>query len=225
MIRVSLDRNSLAATRRLIREYERKVGRSAGDSIIAIAREASRQAAQKCPPFGLTEKTGDKFKGSIAKQVSRAVRHANVTGLQGNAASVHAAKRNNRGQVPKGIRDEGGFRRDPIAVGDRERLIREKQAAAGIVKGAWIHAGSLLGRVTSPIAGRRRAIVGRWILRHLSRGKAEVARRGMNTVVELTNTVRWASSIQTQAMLNSATKAAFKGVEKEMQRVLDAIRP
>jgi hypothetical protein len=47
----------------------------------------------------------------------------------------------------------------------------------------------------------------------------------MNTIVTLTNTVRWASSIQTQAMLNSATKAAFKGVEKEMQRVLDAIRP
>lgn len=225
MIRVSLDRASLAATRRLIREYERKVGRSAGDSVIAIAREASRQAAQKCPPFGLTEKTGDKFKGSIAKQVSRAVRHANVTGLQGNAATVHAAKRNNRGQVPKGIKDEGGFRRAPIAVGDRERLIREKQAAAGIVKGAWIHAGSLLGRVTSPIAGRRRAIVGRWILRHLSRGKAAVARRGMNTVVTLTNTVRWVGTIQTQGMLNSATKAAFKGVEKEMQRVLDSIRP
>jgi len=225
MIRVSLDRSSLAATRRLIREYERKVGRSAGDSVIAIAREASRQAAQKCPPFGLTEKTGDKFKGSIAKQVSRAVRHANVTGLQGNAATVHAAKRNNRGQVPKGIKDEGAFRRAPIAVGDRERLIREKQAAAGIVKGAWIHAGSLLGRVTSPIAGRRRAIVGRWILRHLSRGKAAVARRGINTVVTLTNTVRWVGAIQSQSMLNSATKAAFKGVEREMQRVLDAIRP
>jgi hypothetical protein len=225
MIRISIDRSSMAATRRLIREYERKVGREAGDSVIAIAREASRQAAQKCPPFGLTQKTGDKFQKSIAKQVARAVRNAEVTGQQGAAAAIHASKRDSKGRVPKGLKTDGNLRRAPVAVRDRESHIDKKQANAGMVKGAWIHAGHLLGRVTSPIAGRRRAIVGRWILRHMSNGKAEINRRGINTVVTLTNTIRWASKVQTQSMLKSAVNAAFKGVEKEMQRVLDAIRP
>lgn len=225
MIRVSLDRSSLAATRRLIREYERKVGRSCGDSVIAIAREASRQLAQKTPPFGLTEKTGDKFKLGIAKQVSRAMKNANVTGKQGTAATVHESARNNKGQVPKGLKTDGRFQRRPIPIGDKQRLIAKKWQAAGIAKGAWIHAGHLLGRVTSPIAGRRRAIVGRWIMRHMSRGKATIVRRGINTVVTITNTVKWINNLQSQSIINSATKAAFKGVEKEMQRVIDSIRP
>jgi len=223
MIRVRLDPASVRATRRLIDQYSRAIQQSTEDSIIDVGREAARQAAQKCPPFGLTERTGEKFKKSIAKQVNRAVKNANVTGKQGNAETVYTAARNSKGQVPKGIKEEGAFRRTPVEVGDKERLIDKRQAAAGIAKGAWIHAGSLLGRRSSTVTGRRRAVVGRWIMRHLSRGEVSISRLGMNTEVKLTNKVAWIQRLQSDSMLASAVRAAWTGRMKEMQKRLDQI--
>lgn len=223
MIRFSLDPASVRETKRIIREYEQKVGQSAADSVIDIGREAARQAAQKCPPFGLSENIGNRFKQSIAKQVQRAVSHANVTGKQGDAARVHAGARDRKGQVPKGIRTEGQFKRNPVEVSDKERLIDQKQAAAGIVKGAWIHAGTMLGRKAESIIGRKRVAVGRWILRHLKRGKASISKMGINTEVALTNTVAWVRNLQSDSMLNSAVNAAFRARKKEMQKRLDKL--
>ena len=156
MISFSLDRASVRETKRIIREYERKVGQTANESIVDIGREAARQAAQKCPPFGLSDKIGEKFKKSIAKQVNRAVKNANVTGKSGGAAKVHANSRDSKGQVPRGLRDKGQFKRQPVDIGDKERVIAQRQKAAGILKGAWIHAGTLLGRKVAAINGRRR---------------------------------------------------------------------
>jgi hypothetical protein len=223
MIRFSLDPSSVRATRRLIAEYSRAVNQSKDDSIIDVGREAARQAAQKCPPFGLSEKTGDKFKKSIAKQVNRAVKNANVTGKQGDAAKVHDAARDGKGQVPRGLKEEGQFKRAPVEVADKERVIDKRQAAAGIVKGAWIHAGTLLGRKSAVVTGRKRLAVGRWITRHLSRGKASVVKLGMNTEVTLTNTVGWVQKLQSDSMLASAVRAAWNGKKKEMQKRLDQI--
>jgi hypothetical protein len=224
MISFSLDPASVRETKRILREYERKVGQTKDDSVIDIGREASRQAAQKVPPFGLSENIGNKFKKSIAKQVNRAVKNANVTGKAGDAAKVHAAARDGKGQVPRGLRDKGQYKREPVEIGDKERVIDKRQAAAGIAKGAWIHAGTLLGRKTAAVTGRRRQAVGQWIMRHLKRGQATITRMGMNTTVTLTNTVSWVQKLQSEAMINAAVRAAFRGKQKEMQRQLDQIK-
>jgi hypothetical protein len=224
MISFSLDPSSVRETKRILREYERKVGQTSDESLVDIGREAARQAAQKVPPFGLSENIGNKFKKSIAKQVNRAVKNANVTGKAGDAAKVHASARDSKGQVPKGLRDTGGFKREPVEVADKERVIDQRQKAAGIVKGAWIHAGTLLGRKMQVVTGRKRQAVGKWIMRHLKRGQATVSRMGMNTTVTLTNTVAWVQRLQSEAMLNAAVRAAFRGKQKEMQRQLDQIK-
>jgi hypothetical protein len=103
-------------------------------------------------------------------------------------------------------------------------VIDKRQAAAGIAKGAWIHAGTLLGRKFAAVTGRKRLSVGRWILRHLSKGKASITRLGMNTEVTLTNTVAWIQTLQSEAMLNAAVRAAFRGRQREMQKQLDQIK-
>jgi hypothetical protein len=223
MISFRLDPASVRATRRLIADYSRAVNQTKDDSIIDIGREASRQAAQKVPPFGLSERTGDKFKKSIAKQVNRAVKNANVTGKTGDATKVHADARDGKGQVPRGLKEKGQYKREPVEVADRERVIDKRQAAAGIAKGAWIHAGILLGRKSMVVTGRKRLTVGRWILRHLSRGKASINRMGMNTEVTLVNTIAWIQKLQSDAMLASAVRAAWNGKKKEMQKRLDQI--
>lgn len=223
MIKLQLDPASVRATKRLIQEYSEAIRQGSADSVIDVGREAARQAAQKTPPFGLSEKTGEKFKKSIAKQVNRAVKNANVTGKAGDAATVHTAARDGKGQVPRALRDKGSFKREPVEIADKERVIDKRQAAAGIVKGAWIHAGTLLGRKSVAIIGRKRQTVGRWILRHLSRGKASVATMGINTEVTLTNTVSWVQRVQSESMLQSAVKAAWNGKKKEMQKRLDQI--
>lgn len=221
MIRFSLDPASVRETKRIIREYEQKVGQSAADSVIDIGREGARQAAQKCPPFGLSENIGNRFKLSIAKQIQRAVTNANVTGRQGSASQVHQAARNRKGQVHRELETEGQFKRAPIPIRDKERLIDQKQAAAGIVKGAWIHAGTLLGRKAESVIGRKRVPIGQWIMRHLKRGKATVSKMGINTEVTLTNTVAWASNLQSESMLNSAVNAAFRARKREMQKRIE----
>jgi hypothetical protein len=225
MISFSLDPASVRDTKRILRAYERKTGQTIEESVIDIGREASRQAAQKCPPFGLTDRTGDRFKKSIAKQVNRAVKAGNVAGRPGDANRVHQSLRDSKGQVPRNLKTTGQYKRDPIKISEKEALIDKKQAAAGIVKGAWIHAGTQLGRKFAAVTGRKRVVVGAWIRRHLSRGKGSVTRHGINTEVTLVNTVSWVQRVQSESMLRSAVNAAFKGVQREMQKALDKIKP
>ena len=225
MIRADISAASRREFATLLRTLERRTGHVVSDSIIDIGREASRQLAQKVPPFGLNQRTGEKFQKSIAKQVNRAVSNAQVTGAAGDAAKVHAERRDSKGQVPKGLVDRGQLQRAPIEIRDRERHIDKKQAAAGIVKGAWIHAGTQLPRATQVVIGRPRVQVGRWIMRHLSKGQATFRRAGISTEITLTNTVPWVQRVQSNSLVQSAVRAAVKGVTKDIQRRIDQINP
>lgn len=213
MIHIEMDKRALRQFRGTVDKWGRKTGKGIEEGVIELASASGRQLAQKLPPFGLSAAIGQKFQGSIGKQVNRAVSAGNVAGKSGSAAQIHTGFRDSKGQVPKGLKDRGQFHREPVPVGEKERLIDKKQAAAGIAKGAWVHAVETMGKKLSGIA--------RWIRRHASRGQSTIRRKGFSTEVTLTNTVPWVQNVQTPAMVKSALQTAYRNTIKRMQRILD----
>jgi hypothetical protein len=124
-----------------------------------LGKGCAKELASLVPPYGVSAKQGAAFQKSIAKQIDRAIRAANVAGTQGAAGFVHAQVRR-KGQVPKGLKTQGQYKREPIPIKDKVDLLRKKQAAAGTAKGAWVAAGDA-------IDGKKMRGVAKWIRRTL----------------------------------------------------------
>lgn len=220
MIRVSIDPSSSRIFRKVVTDFEKKVGRGVEESVVEVLGKSSgRQLAHKVPPWGLSAQAGKKFEGSVAKQANRAVNAANVGAVRGSTAEqAHASARDGRGQVPKGLRTRGKRVPHPIPVGEKERLIDKKQAAAGLAKGAWIAAAnSLPGKALSGIP--------RWISRHAGKnGSSNVTRKGISSEVELRNELGYIQRLQSGVMVKAALKMAYQNSLRQMERILNKIR-
>lgn len=217
MISISIDPSSRREQMRLLRDFEKKAGRAVEDSVVELGRSAGRQLAHKVPPWGLNAQVGKKFEGSVAKQVNRAVRAANVGAVSGsNAEQAHKAARDSKGQVPRLLRTTGKRVRNQIGVRDKEVLVDRKQEAAGTAKGAWITAAvSLNGK---PLAG-----IARWISRHRKSGRSRLMRRGISTEAEITNELPYIQRLQTPAMIKSALKQAYQNTFRAMKRLIEKL--
>jgi hypothetical protein len=214
MIRAEIDQRSRAEFSRLMGEFRRATDKGVKDCMLELGRAGGKQLAQKVPPFGISAAVGKKFEKSIAKQVDRAVKAANVgTSNPGTAAQEHEARRDSRGQVPKDLRTRGQRVADPIPVRDKERLIDEKQAAAGLAKAGWIRAALALG-------GGKLSGVARWITRHQGRGTGKLEKRAAT----LTNSTPWIRRLQPENLIQDACKAAYRNTARQMQRILDKIK-
>ena len=215
MIRVTIDPASARQFRSEVELFARATGKTVDEVVIELARSAGKQLAHKVPPWGLNAQVGKRFEGSVAKQVNRAVRAANVGTVNGSTADeAHARARDSRGQVPKMLRTKGKYVRNPIPVSDKERLVDKKQEAAGAAKGAWIAA-------VMQISGKRITGVARWITRHQRHGRSTVMRRGINTEITLTNEIRYIQRLQTPAMVKMALRQAYQNTLRFMQRKIE----
>lgn len=212
MIRAEISRESQQEFRRVLAEFQKKSGKSVEESVVELGKASARQLAMKVPPFGVSSKVGDRFSGSIAKQVNRAVSAGNVAGRSGTAEQLHESYRNAKGQVPRGLEDRGRYRREPIPVREKEDLIDKRQKAAGIVKGAWLHCLLLIGGKASGF--------GQWIRRHTHSGKATIRPRGISTEVTLTNEIKWVSNVQNQKLVKMALNTALRNTIKRMEKII-----
>lgn len=215
MISITIDPSSRRIFRRIVKDFEKKTGRKVEDSVVELTRSSAKQLAHRVPPFGLNAQVGKKFEGSIAKQVDRAIKAGNVGVVSGaTAAQMHASARDNKGQVPKGLRTRGKRVKNPISVREKEALIDRKQAAAGSAKGAWIAAGNSL-------SGKRISGVARWVSRHLLHGSSKILRRGISTEASITNELPYIQRLQSGPMIKAALQIAYRNTLRQMQRILD----
>jgi hypothetical protein len=209
--KIEIDRASRAKMEKAIEKFVRVVGKTAEEGITQIAKSAGRQLVHTVQPFGITSAKGEKFHKSIAKQVNRAVRNANIEGVAGGAASVHHQRRDSRGQVPRELPTEGRFKRDPIAVGDKEAHIRKAQAKAGRAKGAWVEASDSLG-------GTKLSNIPKWISSNNNGGYGSSSKsgEGLKFKCELKNETPYLTRIQTQ---KSIAQSVVHGLKKGLKRM------
>jgi hypothetical protein len=218
MIRLSIDQGDLRRFRQRLQDFVEEAGRTESEAIQLLAKACGKELAITVPPFGLSAAVGKKFQASIAKQVNRAINAGNVAGTPGIAAAVHASKRNSKGQVPRGLKDRGQFKRDPISVREKEDLIDRKQNAAGVAKGAWIAAAEKLN-------GKKISGVGKWVRRHADKnGKASIKVASGGTEVSLTNEVPFMQGLQKQSYIDTALKRGYMRSFRHMTIIVKKLR-
>jgi hypothetical protein len=200
MIRVRI---SPAQRRKLeveMKQFAKRAGVAVGETVAIIGSSVAKELARKVQPFGLNQSSGEKFMGSIEKQVNKAARWATFKGTDGTAAHVHQMYRNARGAVT--VRPPRQFQpeRKVFERAEVDEHVRAKQKNAGIAKAGWIAAGE---SIDSPLLRtaknkvRKIKGVAKWIRRHVkgSKGSSRFARKGgLNSTVYLTNKVDYAYS-------------------------------
>jgi hypothetical protein len=61
MVKMELDRRSLAQFKRTLKDYEKKTGIAIEDAVIEMAKSTGRRLAHTVPPYGLSSAVGKKF--------------------------------------------------------------------------------------------------------------------------------------------------------------------
>lgn len=214
-VRIEIDKATRQKMEKVFADLIKTTGKTAEEGVGMIAKSAARRLIHTVQPYGVNQAVGEKYKKSIAKQVSRAVRNANVIGIDGDASTVHRRARDRKGQVPKSLKTDGQFKRRPIETEDREAQIRKAQAKAGRAKGAWLEAANGIGGKTSGIA--------RWISDHATGGYGSCRKtgEGMKHKITLENRTPYLSKIQTDRDVAQATVTGMKNAFKQMQKIID----
>jgi hypothetical protein len=217
MIRFQLDPASVRGFRARLTEFSRGTGKTIQESMNLLGKSCAKELASLVPPYGVSAKQGAAFQKSIAKQIDRAIRAANVAGTSGSAGFVHAQVRR-KGQVPKGLKTQGQFKRDPIPIKDKVDLLRKKQAAAGTAKGAWVAAGDA-------IDGKKMRGISKWIRRHAQKnGAASIRSEGIGSTISLSNNLPYINGLQPQSVIDLALKRGYARNFRHMTIVVKKIR-
>lgn len=208
MIKVSLDPVSQRGISTRLNDYKKLANKTNREITIELAKACAKEIANRVQPFGLSAKVGKAFEGSIAKQVNRAIRNAEISGDTGTAEYAHKKRRDNKGQVPRNLRMKGRRVRS-IPPEDASEIVLKKKQNAGMVKGAWIAAAESLGGKISGIP--------KWIRRHAGRNGTSDIKIGSNaSTVTITNTLGHARSTLSSPNLNAALKTAYNKQWKRM---------
>ena len=217
MIKFSMNQSSVRGFRGRLVDFSKMTGKSIQEVMDLLGKGCARELASLVPPYGVSAKQGYAFEKSIAKQIDRAIKAANVAGTAGNAGFVHEQVRR-KGQVPKGLKTQGRYKREPIPIKDKVDLLRKKQAAAGTAKGAWIAAGEA-------IDGKKMRGISKWIRRHAKRnGDASVKAQGIGTEITLTNRLPYINGLQPPTVIDIALKRGKMRAFKHMTIVVKKIR-
>ena len=218
MIKFSMDQSSVRRFRNRMSDFVEEAGRTESEAIQLLAKACAKELAITVPPFGVSAKVGEQYQKSIAKQVDRAIKAGNVKGTAGTAANVHEAFRMPNGQVKKGLKTTGRYKRVPISVREKETLINKRQNAAGIAKGAWIAAAERLN-------GKKIQGVGKWVRRHASKnGSSDIRVERAGTTVLLTNSVSYINKLHRQDYVDRALKRGFMRSFRHMTIVVKKLR-
>lgn len=214
-VRIEIDRASRIKMEDTLRGFVKATGKTAEDGIQQIARIGAKQLATKVQPYGITGKAQTMLRGIVAKQVNRAISNANVEGIQGSAAAVHAKNRV-RGRVPRALVTKGQFNRKPIPFDERNAHVEKQIKKIGRAKAAWIEAGEKISGETIKVQKWLRSVIGGGYGVAIKRGK------GMGHTVELQNNTPYIRKIQFTQDTAAAVTTAMKNGFKAMKMAVDS---
>lgn len=216
-VNVSIDRATKRKMEKVIEDFAKATGKTAEDGIRRIAVAGAKQLATKVQPYGITGTAQKKLHNIVAAQSHRAIKNANVEGIEGNAASVHLRARKS-GRVPREIQTKGKFKRAPISVNDRNAHVDNQVKKVGRAKAAWIEAGESIGE---------KITVQKWLRQNIGGGYGTATTRGkgIEYTVTLNNKTPYIRKIQfTQdvaAAVVTAMKNSFKGMMTATQKAIE----
>jgi len=230
MVKMELDRRSLAQFKRTLKDYEKKTGIAIEDAVIEMAKSTGRRLAHTVPPYGLSSAVGKKFMDSIGVQVDRAW-YGSIKGAYPSTSmdAAHAAARNNRGVVPKRKFRQYKGEEMKISVGDKEAYKRKIKRNAGIAKAGWVVAAEkTIGKqsLTKRGAIKKLSGIAAWIRRNAKDklGESKVTRRGISTSVDLTNKVTYISRLHKPSEQTRAIKQGYNNAIRRMNHIINGTR-
>lgn len=196
-----------------LKRFAEATGKTVEEGLEQTAEGVGKRLIHTVQPYGINAKVGDKFAMSIAKQVNRAIRHANVSGQDGSAAVVHKQNRNSEGQVPRDLNTAGQFKRSPVERGETDALIKRKMENAGIAKGAWFAA-------TNQISSKKIGGVAKWITRHENSGYGSCSKsgKGLSYKITLTNSTPYIERVQSTGDVEKSISTGYKNFIKWLDR-------
>lgn len=215
--KIEIDRVTQARMEKVLRDFAATTGKTVEESIKRMAKSACKRLAETVQPYGmgggkLGSKNLDKFMGSIAKQVVRAVRNANIEGNAATAAAAHRSRRDRSGQVPRDLKTQGRFNQSPIAFSDVDRQIKKAQSKAFLSKAAWVKAGDELGKP-------KMAKVDRRIRKNIPNAPGGFTSSGkdIETKITIFNHVPYADRIQSNSDVKASAMEGMKNGLAYMQ--------
>lgn len=217
MISATITPKAAANFKRLVDEYQLKVGKTERELMIDLAKSQARALASKIQPYGLSAKLGKKFEMSIQKQVFRAVLASNIAGGSETAEQAHQNRRNEKGQVRTGYAVKGQFKRAPIEQSSVIALVRKKMKNAGLAKAAWIAA-------AETIDGKKLSGIPKWLREDAKRGSSRVSQEKSSTVIFLKNPITYISALLSDTDVNKALSTAYNKNLKRMQSALNKVK-
>jgi len=217
MISATITPKAAANFKKLVSEYQKKLGKTKNELMIDLAKSQARALASAIQPYGMSAKSGKKFEESIKLQVSRAIRNSNIVGGSQSAVEAHQSRRNAQGRVPKSYTIRGQFKRTPIPISEALDLAKKKSKNAGLAKAGWIAAAETLDN--KKISG-----IPKWLREDVSHGSSKVTKTGASIVIFLTNQITYISSVLSEAKSNKALSVAYNKNLKRMQSALNKVK-
>tara|TARA_R110000868_G_scaffold102827_1_gene283350 strand:- start:305 stop:958 length:654 start_codon:yes stop_codon:yes gene_type:complete len=217
MISATITPKSAANFKRLVDEYQRKVGKTEHELMVDLAKSQAKALASVIQPFGVSAKIGKRFEGSIIKQIFRAVKNANITGGNQTAAQAHESRRNQRGIVPTSATTRGQYKRSPISFEETLAYAKKKARNAGFAKAAWIAA-------AESIDGKKLSGIPKWLREDVKHGSSKVSKEKSSTVIFLKNHISYITSVMNQSDANKALSVAYNKNLKRMQSALNKVK-
>jgi len=213
MIKLEIDRQSAAAFKRELDAYQKKKGVVAKDAIRELAGEVALGLASRVQPWGMSVAKQRKFALSIAKQVGRAVKNANISQGSDDARSAHKKRRNTKGQVPKELNTAGQYKRQPISKQERDQLARRKMSSSGQAKASWAGAG-LKAFPSLKVAG--------FFKRLVKACSATVSGNGMNTTVVISNELDYIERTMPQSAIQSGIQIGYRKMFRKLKNRIES---
>lgn len=212
------------STRKLLKLYEKHVGKGVADGVKEMANSSARSLAMRVQPYGLTDKKMAIFAQNIGRQidfVSYAVRTGEAFGAQTLAAGHNALRKNGKVRTR---RLRSGEVVNPIPQGEVEQYRRQQMGKAGRAKAGWLDCAIKLG---GKLSG-----VGSLIKRHVKGNWGHVSGIGTKNIVMINQTpyltgpqkdkdVRYALALGRKNGLQHIAKqirGAIKKAERETKR-------
>jgi hypothetical protein len=212
-----------------------------------MAQASTKQLAMRIEPYGLTGKAKDISHKAVFKDVSKvywtnAQTYNQIKKIDPKKANAYGAaigkddfksaekiadsvlksfsiapldsgshleaSRNSRGRVSTA---------SPVNIGDGDNLEKLKAAkalTAGTAKAGFLQCGEAL---------RSKFRIQKWLKKSPGLGTANINRNGWKTVVEITNRVKYASSVISETKIQQAIRNAYTNTVKRMQKQLEAL--
>jgi hypothetical protein len=179
-MKVDFKLEGVDSTKKLLKLYEKHVGKGVADGVKEMANSSARSLAMRVQPYGLSERVGQRFIDNIYRQI-RFVGYAVRTGQAYGATSIEDAhKKMRRNGKVRIARIRKASVENDVSWEEIQQYTKKQTGKAGRAKAGWLDCAMKLDGKLSGVGG--------WIKRHVNGNWGAVWGVGTKTITMVNQT-------------------------------------